>query len=460
MGSPRQPRRPVLTATRQQCRARSPAQRLSTWNRDRAHRLQRGAVAGQARPAGHAPDLRLARDRVRQEDRVDREGAAEGLGDRHPLGPARAEIDQVGLVVVLRVGDLRLLRVAGHRGSRRPATRLHGLVFWRMAPDAQSATQPLVPVCCRARSSGHSWNPGGGRRRRDLPGVFPVRRAQRRGRERGVIRKPLPHGGPPASVITPWRHGVSTQPDFLRRTSTSTPQGGPTPITLSNAFPNRQATLAGRVRIFGDSHYFRLRGIAVEGHSADGPAVTISGDHISVAGADVTNSPLNACIVVGDAATGGHHGPASTAMSFTAVGESGHDSHDGVRLADADHAVVVHNHIYGAGSSAIELSPGAHDTTISHNVLDGNGRGIRFTGDEVSAASRNVVTENVITNSSPGYNLEHRWAGGEGGGGNTVSRNCLDGQAGHIQPGQAEIADDNYIGDPLSTGTDRRRDWR
>ena len=63
--------------------------------------------------ARHAPDARLAGVGVGQEDRAGGEGAAVGLGHRDPLRPqaGRAEVDEVGLAVGLRVGDPRLVLV-------------------------------------------------------------------------------------------------------------------------------------------------------------------------------------------------------------------------------------------------------------------------------------------------------------------------------------------------------------
>src|SRR4051794_30308015 len=90
---------------------RSLAGEYHTRYRDGPYGLHRAAVAAEARVARHAPDLGLSGDRVGQEDRVGREGLTVRLGDRHPFGAAVAEVDQVRLVIALRVADLGLFLV-------------------------------------------------------------------------------------------------------------------------------------------------------------------------------------------------------------------------------------------------------------------------------------------------------------------------------------------------------------
>ena len=71
-------------------------------------------------------------------------------------------------------------------------------------------------------------------------------------------------------------------------------------------------------------------------------------------------------------------------------------------------AVIRNNLLVGNGGGwAVHLYPDADGTLVEGNVIDSNEGGVIFAGDGGGDTSdRNVVRENVITNSAP--TLEHR----------------------------------------------------
>ena len=77
------------------------------------------------------------------------------------------------------------------------------------------------------------------------------------------------------------------------------------------------------------------------------------------------------------------------------------------------------------GGWAVHLYPNADGTLVERNVIDSNQGGVIFAGDGNVASDRNVVRENVITNSAPRWNIEGSWSGGPEGQGNVAQRNCL-----------------------------------
>jgi hypothetical protein len=95
-----------------------------------------------------------------------------------------------------------------------------------------------------------------------------------------------------------------------------------------------------------------------------------------------------------------------------------------VYVSHAIDASITHNWIYDNAARGIQLYPHARGTTVTGNVLDGNGVGLSFGGNERHAASDNLVQGNVITNSRVRWNLESSWAGPVGKG-NLVTDNCF-----------------------------------
>ena len=79
-----------------------------------------------------------------------------------------------------------------------------------------------------------------------------------------------------------------------------------------------------------------------------------------------------------------------------------------------------------AGGWAVHMYPDADQTVVERNTIDGNQGGVIFAGDGTGATSDgNVVRLNVITFSSPRWNIEGSWSEGPAGRGNLAYDNCL-----------------------------------
>src|SRR5918992_187054 len=86
------------------------------------------------------------------------------------------------------------------------------------------------------------------------------------------------------------------------------------------------------------------------------------------------------------------------------------------KLRDADTAE--------AGRQQLRRPSDAERSLVRGNIIDGNGTGITFSGDEDSASSDNVVEHNVIANSRTRWNVESFFPSTVGSG-NLAAGNCV-----------------------------------
>ena len=107
-------------------------------------------------------------------------------------------------------------------------------------------------------------------------------------------------------------------------------------------------------------------------------------------------------------------------------------NHDhGIYVEASSGSVIRNNWIFDNADRGIQLYPDADNTTITGNVIDGNGQGIIFSGGSGSVSTGNTVTRNVIANSRVRHNVESYYdSGAQVGAGNTVSQNCIKGASG------------------------------
>jgi hypothetical protein len=97
-----------------------------------------------------------------------------------------------------------------------------------------------------------------------------------------------------------------------------------------------------------------------------------------------------------------------------------------IYLGNTRGAIVRWNILSGnAGGWGVHLYTNADDTLIEHNIIDGNQGGVIFAGEGGQTSDRNVVRNNAITYSSPRWNVEGSWSGGQPGVGNSAHDNCI-----------------------------------
>ncbi len=100
-------------------------------------------------------------------------------------------------------------------------------------------------------------------------------------------------------------------------------------------------------------------------------------------------------------------------------------NHDhGIYVAHAVGAEITDNWIYGNADRGIQLYPDAQRTSITGNVVYGNGEGINFAGAGTTTSNGNTVSGNIIADSRVRWNA----ASGPDGPpatGNLFARNCV-----------------------------------
>jgi hypothetical protein len=184
------------------------------------------------------------------------------------------------------------------------------------------------------------------------------------------------------------------------------------------SFPGERATWRGRIVV-------RARNVTLEHLNLDGtgrgrsslPSPTINGSGFVLRESDVTNRngicvhPLTYRRV--------------TPKAFTIERNRIHDcgrrprtNHDhGVYVAGGD-GVVRWNAIFDNADRGVQLFPYARSVRVYGNTIDGNGEGVNFG----AAAARNVVRNNLITDSRKRWNVEYFDLRGRG---NRVLSNCV-----------------------------------
>jgi parallel beta-helix repeat protein len=228
------------------------------------------------------------------------------------------------------------------------------------------------------------------------------------------------------------------------------------PITLRSA-PGRRATIAGVVDVTSSADDVVVANLRLVGHGRASPQV--NGDRVTFRGNEITNRS-GICLLLG----AGFESRYGRARQVVVQGNrihhcgrlpaTGHDhgiyveGTNGVRITNN---VVHHNADYG-----IHLYPDAQGTYVAYNVIDGNGGGVIFAGEEAGgeyeqeyASSNNVVTNNVISNSRRAHNIE-AWWGGRAGVGNVATRNCVwNGARGNISEQVGFRAAANVVARPV-----------
>ncbi len=97
-----------------------------------------------------------------------------------------------------------------------------------------------------------------------------------------------------------------------------------------------------------------------------------------------------------------------------------------IYLSGTRNAVVRWNILRANGGGwGVHMYPGADDTVVEHNIIDGNQGGVIFAGEGGSVSDNNTVRNNAITGNGPRYNVEGSWSGGPTGVGNVATANCV-----------------------------------
>jgi hypothetical protein len=97
----------------------------------------------------------------------------------------------------------------------------------------------------------------------------------------------------------------------------------------------------------------------------------------------------------------------------------------------------------------VHLYQNSQGSQITHNVIVGNGYGVIFAGSATLASDNNTVADNIIANSTAGYDVSSYW-GGTIGSGNVLKDNCISAGAGGavLTPAAGFAASSNVTATP------------
>jgi parallel beta-helix repeat protein len=191
-------------------------------------------------------------------------------------------------------------------------------------------------------------------------------------------------------------------------------------------------------------------GTTIEGMKLDGAGGTsdigprIYGDNVVLRGNEITNDHTAICVSV----TNWYSDPPPQGVVIEAnrIHDCGElpstNKQHGIYVAEAVGTVIRDNWIYDNADRGIQLYPNAQRSTITGNVIDGNGNGVVFSGAGGVTSNDNVVAGNVIANSRDGFNA---YSGpGPTATGNVLRNNCVWAGDGDTSNGGIETPSRNF----------------
>jgi len=203
------------------------------------------------------------------------------------------------------------------------------------------------------------------------------------------------------------------------------------PITLTS-YPGERATVVGRVYIPSGSNSVIVSGLTLNGKNTSNlPSPTVNSADVMFTGNDVTNDHTAICFDLGHATYGSATRIVIERNRIHGCGRLPATNHDhGIYNEDSSEVRIAWNLIYDNADRGINFYPDAQFGTVVHNVIDGNGEGILFSGDFGEASSNNTVAYNVISNAVIRHGVESWYPDGNPvGQNNLVHDNCLWGGA-------------------------------
>ena len=194
------------------------------------------------------------------------------------------------------------------------------------------------------------------------------------------------------------------------------------PLTLRSV-PGQSARLAlgGIVRVAPGATDITLRDLDIDGTANADVTVWIQGDRTRLEHDLIGNGNAGmSCVIIGDGVS-----VTIARNRFHQCGTPAHGNQDhAIYAADTHDSHITENVFWGTTGWAVHLYPDAQRTLVMRNVIDDNGRGIVVGGDDSTASSDNLITQNVISNALDEYLVQSYWAGPVGTG-NRVEHNCL-----------------------------------
>ena len=198
-------------------------------------------------------------------------------------------------------------------------------------------------------------------------------------------------------------------------------------ITLTS-YPGERATIKGLLKIHQTAAGMTVRDLNIDGRSAYNMGPMVFAANVSFDNVDVTNHNTGICFILGpiDPAYGR---AVNTVIEDSSIHHCGRlpsqNGDHGIYIQHSTGVIIRNNWIHDNADRGIQLYPDSQGTKVYGNVIDGNGEGVIFSGNEVTASSNNLVYDNVISNSKVRWNVESYWSDGVVGSGNIVRDNCV-----------------------------------
>jgi Right handed beta helix region len=202
-------------------------------------------------------------------------------------------------------------------------------------------------------------------------------------------------------------------------------------ITLTR-YASDKAIVKGRLWVAEGADNVTVEGLYLDGTNPGTlPSPSINADGVTFRRNDVTNYNHSICFSLGHQDWGRADNTRIELNRIHNCGRLPATNHDhGIYVTTATNTLIRGNWIYDNADRGIQLYPDAQNTTITGNVIDGNGQGIIFSGEGGIASNGNLVEGNVIANSKLRNNVESWYPPGNPVGRNNIVRgNCVKGGA-------------------------------
>lgn len=222
------------------------------------------------------------------------------------------------------------------------------------------------------------------------------------------------------------------------------------PVTLTSGPGEGRATVLGELYVPDGAADIVYSNLILNGRTAFRVNPSVNGDRITFSNNEITDENHGICFHLGKPGEGVAEDIVIDGNRIHNCGRLPATGFDhGVYLNTTRNVRITNNYIYDNADYGVHLYPDAQNTYVANNVIDGNGRGITFSGEGGTASSNNVVINNIISNSRSTTNVESYW-GGPVGTGNRADDNCLwNGAAGNVGTQRGFSTSSNITADPL-----------
>jgi len=199
------------------------------------------------------------------------------------------------------------------------------------------------------------------------------------------------------------------------------------PITVSS-YPGETARLIGTLTLNDRASNLIFEHLYLDGvNSRHAASPIVTAGNVTFRDNDVTNEHTAICFLLGVRGYGRAKNVAITRNRIHDCGRLPRTQLDhGIYVEHTNAVVISQNWIYDNADFGVHLYPDAQGTRVTGNVIDGNGMGVTFSGEEHFASNDNLVDHNVISNSVERYNVENYFPGPTGHG-NVLRSNCVGG---------------------------------